>query len=34
MIQNNRDESELAEHSLHLIELSDCSSSWEDENFE
>ena len=33
MIQNNRDESELAEHSFHLIELSDCSSSWEDESF-
>ena len=33
MIQNDRSEFESAEHSLHLIELSDYSDSWEDESF-
>ena len=33
MIQNDRNESESIEHSLHLIELSDYSDSWEDESF-
>ena len=33
-VQNNESESESAECSLHLIELLNCSSSWENENFE
>ena len=36
MLQNesSEDASEPAEHSLHLIELSDCSDSWQCERFE
>ena len=33
MIQNDEDESESAEHFLYLIELLNCSDSWEDESF-
>ena len=32
-IQNDKSKFELTEHSFCLIELSDCSDSWEDENF-